>query len=205
MLSKSLSFLVLALILTSCGAQVDKKEVKTFVLGLKQGNESFKPLIKHLIEDYNTNVGQTVLEFSETMDGANSPILITKGLEQRDGKVGWGQWFASTERSGTTVSVPGVRSSETTRYSLQVEFDEDFLATSEKEVKAGELSIEVRKLFAHEVGHGFQLQHVVPKDDVMYCNISGEKDFSTYWPRVRAFFGGADAPQPAIFNGACTE
>ena len=186
---KSFSFFVLALILTSCGAQVNKKEVKTFVLGLKQGDDSFKPLIKHLIEDYNTNLGQTVLEFSETMDGANSPVLITKGLEQRDGKVGWGQWFASTERSGTTVAVPGVKTSETTRYSLQVEFDEDFLTTNEKQVKDGELHIEVRKLFAHEVGHGFQLQHVPEQNDIMYYDISGEKDFTPYWPRVRAFFG----------------
>ena len=182
-------FLVLALILTSCGAQVDKKDVKTFVLGLKQGDESFKPLIRHLIEDYNTNLGLTVLEFSETMDGANSPILITKGLEQRDGKVGWGQWFASTERSGTTVAVPGVKTSETTSYSLQVEFDEDFLVSNEKEVKEGELSLEVRKLFAHEVGHGFQLQHAPELTDVMYYDISGDKDFAPYWPRVRAFFG----------------
>ncbi len=189
MLLKSLYFLVLALILTSCGAQVDKKDVKTFVLGLKQGDESFKPLIRHLIEDYNTNLGLTVLEFSETMDGANSPVLITKGLEQRDGKVGWGQWFASTERSGTTVAVPGVKTSETTRYSLQVEFDEDFLVSNEKEVKEGELSLEVRKLFAHEVGHGFQLQHAPELTDVMYYDISGDKDFAPYWPRVRAFFG----------------
>ena len=165
------------------------EDVKTFVLGLKQGDESFKPLIRHLIEDYNTNLGLTVLEFSETMDGANSPILITKGLEQRDGKVGWGQWFASTERSGTTVAVPGVKTSETTSYSLQVEFDEDFLVSNEKEVKEGELSLEVRKLFAHEVGHGFQLQHAPELTDVMYYDISGDKDFAPYWPRVRAFFG----------------
>ncbi len=186
---KSLSFLLMALIFTSCGAQVDKKEVKTFVLGLKQGDESFKPLIKQLIQDYNTNVGLTALEFSETMDGANSSILITKGLEQRDGKVGWGQWFASTERSGTTVSVPGVRTRETTRYSLQVEFDEDFLTSNGKTVKDGELSPEVRKLFAHEVGHGFQLQHVPEQNDIMYYDISGDKVFEPYWPRVRAFFG----------------
>ena len=186
---KSLVFIALALVFSSCGAQVNRKEVKTFVLGLQQGDASFKPLIKHLIEDYNSNFGQNVLEFSETMDAANSPVLVTKGLEQRDGKVGWGQWFASTERTGTTIAVPGVETSETTRYSLQLEFDEDFLTSNEKQVTDGELSIEVRKLFAHEVGHGFQLQHAPEQNDIMYYDITGEKDFTPYWPRVRAFFG----------------
>jgi hypothetical protein len=32
------------------------------------------------------------------------------------------------------------------------------------------------------------MQHAPEVKDVMYYDISGEKDFATYWPRVREFF-----------------
>jgi predicted Zn-dependent protease len=70
---------------------------------------------------------------------------------------------------------------------MQVEFDQDFLNSNNKD-ENGALNIEIRKLFAHEVGHGFQLQHAPEERDVMYYDISGDKDFSSYWPRIREFF-----------------
>ncbi len=178
----------LAMALSACGARVEKDEIKSYVLALQDGNSVFKPLVKRMIDDYNQNLGLRVLEFADTIDSANCPVIITKGLEKRDGKVGWGQWFSQTERKGTIVSVPGTVAKETVRYSLQVEFDEDFLTSNEKASTNGVLSTDIRKLFAHEIGHGFQMQHAPEINDVMYFDISGEKDFSTYWPRVRAFF-----------------
>ena len=145
-------------------------------------------MIKMLIQDYNGNVGSEVLEYSESLDGANSEILITKGLEARDGKVGWGQWSSTTERKGTIVQIPGEKASETTKYSLQVEFDEEFLKSNEKNAENGLPNYEVRKLFAHEIGHGFQLDHDPDVKQVMYMDISGEKNFATYWPKIRDFF-----------------
>ena len=173
----------------SCGANVEKREIKKYVMGLKQGDESYKPLIKRMITDYNSNVGYGVLEFSESADSANSPVIVTKGLEKRDGKVGWGQWFSSTERRVAMVPVSGQKSTETTSYTLQVEFDEDFLKSNEKDETTGLLNYEIRKLFAHEIGHGFQMAHAAEERDVMYFDISGEKDFAGYWPQVRGFFG----------------
>jgi hypothetical protein len=188
MLSRMMIFLGLAIYVSSCGARVEKDEIKSYVLALKDSNDAYKPLVKRMIDDYNQNLGLRVLEYSETMDTANCPVIITKGLEKRDGKVGWGQWFSQTERKGTIVAVPGSVATETVRYSLQVEFDEDFLTSNEKSSANGVLSDDIRKLFAHEIGHGFQMQHAPEIKDVMYYDISGEKDFSTYWPRVRAFF-----------------
>jgi hypothetical protein len=188
MLSKIATIFILALCLSSCGAKVEKDEIKSYVLALKDGDAAYKSLVKRMIDDYNQNLGLLVLEYSDSIDTANCPVIITKGLEKRDGKVGWGQWFSQTERKGTIVSVPGTVATETVRYSLQVEFDEDFLVTNEKSSKNGLLSEDIRKLFAHEIGHGFQMQHAPEVKDVMYYDISGEKDFATYWPRVREFF-----------------
>ncbi len=188
MLSKIATIFILALCLASCGAKVEKDEIKSYVLALKDGDAAYKALVKRMIDDYNQNLGLLVLEYSDSIDTANCPVIITKGLEKRDGKVGWGQWFSQTERKGTIVAVPGTVATETVRYSLQVEFDEDFLVTNEKSSKNGLLSEDIRKLFAHEIGHGFQMQHAPEVKDVMYYDISGEKDFATYWPRVREFF-----------------
>jgi hypothetical protein len=177
-----------AFLFVSCGAQVDKSEIKTYVLALQNSDSSHTPLVKKMIEDYNAEAGFRALEFSDSIDNANCPVIITKGLEKRDGKVGWGQWFSTTERDGLMVPIPGTRSTETVRYSLQVEFDEDFLKSNNKSGTNGALNVEIRKLFAHEIGHGFQFQHVPEENDIMYYDISGDKDFSTYWPRIRGFF-----------------
>lgn len=189
MLLRTLGVLLSIFPLVSCGNSVEKTEVKKYVMALKQGDQAFKPLVKRMIDDYNDQVGYQVVEYSESPDSANSPILITKGLEDRDGKVGWGQWFSQTERRGTAIPVPGQKTSEKTTYSLQVEFDEDFLRSNEKDASPGVLNLEIRKLFAHEVGHGFQMSHAPNERDVMYFDISGEKDFTSYWPQVRGFFG----------------
>lgn len=184
---------LVALVFSSCGtARVERSEIKTYVLALKDSDQTFAPLVKRLIQDYNNNVGFTALEFSDSPDTANCPVIITKGLEKRDGKVGWGQWFSSTEREGLMVPVPGTKSTETVTYSLQVEFDQDFLESNNKDEKNGAINTELKKLFAHEIGHGFQLQHVPEENDVMYYDISGEKDFSSYWPRIKQFFTPED-------------
>lgn len=188
MLRSPLFLMLVAFFFASCGAQLERTEVKTYVLALKDSDRSHAKIVKQMIDDYNGNVGFKALEYSESIDTANCPVIITKGLEKRDGKVGWGQWFSTTEREGLMIPVPGTRSSETVRYSLQVEFDEDFITSNTKNSTNGELNIEVRKLFAHEIGHGFQFQHEAAENDVMYYDISGDKDFSTYWPRVRSFF-----------------
>jgi hypothetical protein len=98
MLSRLVVVLGLAFYLSSCGAKVEKDEIKSYVLGLKDSDAAYKPLVKRMIDDYNQNLGLRVLEYSETIDSANCPVIITKGLEKRDGKVGWGQWFSQTER-----------------------------------------------------------------------------------------------------------
>ena len=180
--------LSVAIGLSSCGQNVKKTSIKSYILGVNPAHEAYKPMIRMLIRDYNGNVGSEVLQYSESLDSANSEVIITKGLEARDGKVGWGQWSSSTERKGTVVAVPGVKSSETTKYSLQVEFDEEFLKTNEKVTANGLPNYELRKLFAHEIGHGFQLDHDPDVKQVMYMDISGEKNFDTYWPKIQAFF-----------------
>ncbi len=180
--------LYLSLVIVGCGSKVNSSEVKEYRVALASSDQSFKPLIKSLVADYNSKVGFRAMEFVDSIDQANSKILISEGLEKRDGKVGWGQWFAETERDGTDL--PGSSTDKTTRYTFQAEFDADFFRDNGN-IENGVFSVEIEKLWAHEIGHGFMLDHHPDRSDVMYFDIAGQKDFSTYWPRIRQFFGAA--------------
>lgn len=174
-----------ALSFSSCGAKVHSKSVKEYRVTLAKGDPSFVPQIKAIISDYNAHVGLQAITYVDSADQANSRILVTEGLEKRDGKVGWGQWFSTSERSGTNL--PGTTLDEVTEYSLQVEFDAAFLRDNAK-IENGNVQYEVQKLFAHEIGHGFQMDHAPEQTNVMYYDITGVKDFSPYFERVRSFF-----------------
>ena len=171
--------------LSSCGAKVASSEVKEFKVHVAAGDEALIPIVKLLVQNYNQYVGLKALEYVDSQDQANSRIYLVEGLEKRDGKVGWGQWFSETERTG--VNVPGSTIDEKIRYTLQAEFDADFFRANSG-LENGQPSYELQKLFAHEIGHGFQLDHSPEASDVMYFDVTGTKDFATYWPRVLAFF-----------------
>lgn len=181
--------LLLTLGIVSCGANVKSKSVKEYRVTLAKGDSSFVPLIKTLVSDYNANAGLQALQYVDSADQANSRIVITEGLEKRDGKVGWGQWLTSSQRSGSNI--PGGSIDETTEYSLQVEFDADFLRSNSK-IDDGAVQYEAQKLFAHEIGHGFQMDHDPDVSNVMYLDITGIKDFKSYFSRVRSFFSTPD-------------
>lgn len=173
--------------LSSCGANIQSKSVKEYRVSLTQGDASFVPLLKAIVSDYNTHAGIQAIQYVDSPDQANSRILVTEGLEKRDSKVGWGQWFSTTERSGSNL--PGATVDEVTAYSFQVEFDADFLRNNSK-INNGVIQYEVQKLFAHEVGHGFKMEHAPTSEvtNVMYYDITGVKDFTPYFERVRTFF-----------------
>ena len=147
-------------------------------------------MIQTLIADYNNNVGADVLQFGEQADGGNSEIVITKGLQDRDGKVGWGGGIVTVdhrESSGGLVSSPEIVDSII--YSLRVEFDEDYLINNAAASEDGLPNYALRKIFAHEIGHGFFIHHDPDVSQVMFENISGTKEFGKYWTQVRSFFG----------------
>ncbi|MCX6119454.1 MAG: hypothetical protein NT027_18100 [Proteobacteria bacterium] len=171
---------------SGCGTKVESHEIKEYRVALASSDSKFKPIIKSLVSDYNSKVGFRAMEFVDSVDQANSRIVITEGLEKRDGKVGWGQWFVETERNG--LDLPGSAVEKTSTYSFEAEFDADFVK-SNSDIQNGVIPDELAKLWAHEIGHGFLLDHHPDERNVMYYDIAGEKDFSKYWPEIRKFFG----------------
>jgi hypothetical protein len=175
----------LAFLVTSCGLPVKDKSVKDFVLTCMGADTATHDSFRGLIHQYNTEAGIEALHYTSLEDEANSPIYLSKNLNQREGKVGWGQWLSETEERRSYLPEP--KTLRTTSYSMRLELDEDFIRTKINSVKDSDRT-DIRKLFYHEVGHGLQMGHHPDQNSVMYYDISGDKDFSTYFSDVRAFF-----------------
>ena len=184
-----LSLAILALALSGCGTSVDEVGVKEFRLTLV--NNTDKDLIntfRRAIADFNESAGMQALTYVDAPEQANSAIVITKGLQKRDGKVGWGQPLAEIDEQRRLDNLNGVKVDRTTRHFMRVEFDEEYIrqrmASTEESAK-----YDLKKLFSHEVGHGFEMGHEMnDKNNLMFPDISGQKNFDQYFKNVRLYF-----------------
>lgn len=170
----------------ACGSSYRTTKVKQYTLAVTNDDPSLKAEFKDLIANFNRYTGSQVLTYVDDPESANSAIILTKGLKQRDGKVGWGQWLSETKSNGP-VSSPGTKPKRTVSYSMRLEFDLDYFTTRADQTNEKE-TIEKQKLFFHEVGHGLEMDHVNGnKSDVMYPDISGDKQFTPFFEKVRSY------------------
>ena len=180
--------------ITSCGSKTETIKVKDYRLYLVDRVLSLETEFKRLITAFNREAKLQVLMYEPKPEDANSAIVVTKGLKDKtDGKVGLGQWIAQTDLSRTLSFSNQNTQSETIRYSMRLEFDAEYFQTrigNDDPVKR----YEKQKLFFHEVGHGLEMDHE-PEDsrNVMYPNVSGDKDFEAFFERVRAYMKDASA------------
>jgi hypothetical protein len=170
---------------SSCGPQGKRSEIKEFRLYLEKSNqpEKHKKVFRSLIDWYNQYAGFQALQFADVGEPANSAIVITKGLEEQDKKIGWGQSITETTTENPVLMPNG--ESQTVRYSMRTEFDADF---TDRNSQDGEPTIELKTLFAHEVGHGLTMSHDPNRKSVMFESIGNDRDFDAYFKRVRDFF-----------------
>jgi hypothetical protein len=185
-LLRFLQILSVAWFVTSCGMSTQESSVKNFTLSCVNADTAVHDGFRALVSKYNSEAGFEALSYTANPDDANSPIYLSKGLNQREGKVGWGQWLSETEERRTYLPQP--KALRTTSYSMRLELDEDFMRLKINSMKESD-QIDVRKLFYHEVGHGMQMDHDPDVSSVMYYDISGDKDFPAYFSKVQAFFG----------------
>jgi hypothetical protein len=72
--------------------------------------------------------------------------------------------------------LPEPKALRTTSYSMRLELDRDFVQTRINSVRENDQT-DIRKLFYHEAGHGLQMAHHPDPHNVMYYDITGDKDF----------------------------
>jgi len=191
-MTRSLSLFSILMLASACGPKYRTVEHKNYVLTVLNDEPAFVEEYQQLIKRFNDEVGFEALQFSTNRDEANSTITLTYGLNSSggngEGKVGWGQWVTETKRESVLKHVSGSRPKQTVDYSMRLEFDEQYVR-DRIDSKDLNRSREQLILFAHEVGHGFQMNHSAPTSDVMYEFVNGSKDFAPYYERVRSFFG----------------
>lgn len=185
-LPRFIQILSFAWLMTSCGMSTQERSVKSFTLSCMNADTALHDGFRALVSKYNSEAGFEALHYTANPDEANSPVYLSKDLNQREGKVGWGQWLSETEERRTYLPQP--KAMRTTSYSMRLELDEDFMRLKINSMKESDQT-DVRKLFYHEVGHGFQMGHDPEVSSVMYYDITGDKDFPAYFTKVREFFG----------------
>lgn len=178
---------LLSVLSTACGASYDTEKVKDYRMAVLSDDPKVKAEFANLIEDFNEHAKMRVLTYVADAKDANSAIILTQGLQQRDGKVGWGQWMSNTDSDNPVVTMPGQKAKRTVEFSMRVEFDADYIKSRMVNEDAKKLT-EKQKLFFHEVGHGLEMDHnEKDKSDLMFPDISGEKDFERFFSGVRRY------------------
>jgi hypothetical protein len=175
-----------ALMITACGSSYNEHDVKDYRLAVDSNDDSIKDAFEKMISEFNSEVGLNALRFVNDPADANSQIILTRGLNARDGKVGWGQWIRTTESDSPVGSLLGETPDRTNVYSMRLEFDLEYV-TARMDSSRADRYYEFRKLFYHEVGHGLQMDHDPNPQALMYYDISGTKDFNGYVKRVQQY------------------
>jgi hypothetical protein len=175
-----------AYLMTACGSSYNEHDIKDYRLAVESNDASVKDAFEKMISEFNSQVGLSALKFVNDPADANSQIILTRGLNARDGKVGWGQWIRTTESDSPVGSIIGETPDRTNVYSMRLEFDQDYVIERMDSSRADRY-YEFRKLFYHEVGHGLQMDHDPNPQALMYYDISGTKDFNGYIKRVQQY------------------
>lgn len=183
-------FVTLILTLFACGTPSKYEEIvrKDFRLYIDSSDLNVQAEFKSLIESFNAHSCLKALQYVPSRDLANSTVVLTKGLQNQDSKVGWGQWKTVTYHSSPFDQPPLTRGKRTVVHTMNLEFDYDYFYKHMNKSQSSENN-ELFKLFSHEVGHGLQMKHTNDPKDVMYPDISGTKYFELYFRKVKEFFG----------------
>lgn len=177
-------------LLVACGDGFFVSTTKQYYFVVKPATRENHRIFRGLFNDFNRRfnapylnlVREGALSASET-----STIKLTHDLLRRDGKLGWGRWLRTSKlnsRRGFLKSPQKVRKDI---YTMELEFDDNYLkkryhSRNDKDQK------QLRTLFLHELGHGFQMGHHPDKRSVMYREVGdGYKDYASFYERAYRF------------------
>ena len=169
-----------------CAGEYEDVDIKEYRLAVEGSNQQHKTIFEELVHRFNEQSGFEALKYTYHQDEANSLIQVTPGLDDYDGKIGWGQWIRETFVDSPTVRFRGETPRREKRYSMHLEFDQEYVVTRHLRRQSSD-ELDLLKLFAHEVGHGMEMEHEINPRSVMYHDISGGKDFPDFFRRVRAY------------------
>lgn len=180
---------------TACARE---KEVRgDYVVGLStvDDSERYGPYLVELARDFNSRAGREILKVSLDPSWVTSPIRLTWHLQERDGKLGWGQWTGESSKSDT-IGRGGIVEREAVVMRMNLELDRlAFVSAAAQWAKsgvgpAGSDDWLGRILFFHEAGHGLTFDHDETNErSVMFpvVNNTLDKDLDGFFERVRGY------------------
>ena len=183
-----LTFMVVLLV--ACGEDFFIANVKRYYFTVSPATPENHRIFNELFGNFNRRFNTPYLNL--THSGAlpaseTSTIVLTRGLLHADGKLGWGKWVRTSQlnsRQGFLQKPYKVRKDI---YTMKLEFDRDYLQERYYSHKSNHKK-QMRTLFLHELGHGFQMGHHPNRRSVMYREITDDyKDLNSYYRRVYDF------------------
>lgn len=177
---------LLAVSLISCGQSPFVEEVKQYSFDIKPYTRSNYRIFRKLFRDFNEAVGENVLVLVRR-DGSEemSHITLTKGLEERKEKIGFGGWQSDSSFNEDCLRKPFKVIKKV--YTMNLEFDYDFVKNRVTTDNQG-AKRELQTLFLHEVGHGLKLKHDSRRDAVMYERVDNrQRDHQRFYRKVLNF------------------
>ena len=174
----------------SCGDSLFISKVKDYYFEIEPASAENYRIFGKLFQNFNTSINANVLHLVDRgdLDGAEtSYIKLTSGLHARDNKLGWGKWIRHSELNSGRNFLRQPQRVRRDVYTMRLEYDRGYLKEryySDKESHKRQL----KTLFLHELGHGFQMKHDPDRAAVMYREVNdSKKDLSSYYLRVQEF------------------
>ena len=180
---------VLMALLVGCGSPTESN-VKSYQLFFNTTDTDVLAESQRLVEDFNSNAGFTALTMVDNTNDANSIVEFREGIEESEGKIGYGQSSFRTVTSPVTDNLRGKSIETKNYYSMNLEFDTDFFKERMGKDSSDPERQRLQLLFFHEVGHGLTFNHEDVATSVMYpyINQSEGVDFYGFFQKVRSFF-----------------
>ncbi len=180
-------FIILLFQINSCKSRVKETEVRQYKLGMQDNNSKYVKAFEKLVKQFNQSLDNNILTFTNNPGEINSTITITKGLNDKTGKIGYGQWIEETKDEGISGIFNDGKIEREKVYTMALEFDEQYIET--RVIKNDTQSwYDLEKAFTHEAGHGLGYGHVNTQSHIMYPEISGAKDLNGFFSEIRRDF-----------------
>ena len=181
---------VVALLAISCGDGFFVENVKRYYFAIEPATSENHRIFGQLFGDFNSRFNAPYLNIVRAGDlgqSETSTITLTPGLRYKDEKLGWGRWLISSKLNSRRSFLRRPNKVRRDTYTMELEFDHDYIKKRYYS-SADNKQRELRTLFLHELGHGFQMGHDPEPQSVMYEKISDSyKDYRSFYLRVESF------------------
>ncbi len=181
--------LVVAL-LAACGDGFFVSNTKQYYFVVKPATRENTRIFKGLFADFNRRFNSPYLNLvrgGELRASETSTIALTQGLRHKEGKLGWGRWIRTAKLNSRRGFLNKPHQVRKNIYTMELEFDRDYVTRRYRSDNDKDQR-QLRTLFLHELGHGFQMGHHPDSRSVMYHEIDDTaKDYASFYRRAYRF------------------